>query len=137
MAHENRRGVRSWPAHAAAAGLGPLAATWPGIALAAEPTVLERFGPLGGSLAFSFVAGFVLGKIARKTVRTAAVVAGIAALGIFLLGRYGIDGSGAAQWVDAGSAWVGENVEGGGRYLASLLPSAGAAAVGGFLGFRK
>lgn len=125
------------PARAAAAGLTLLAAAWPALALAAEPTLLERFGPVGASLGLSFIAGFVIGKIARKTLRTAAIVAAITGLVVFFLGRYGIDGSGAEQWVDAGSAWVGDNVKEGGRYLASLLPAAGAAIAGGLLGFRK
>ncbi len=137
MGNLNPRTQHPLPARAAAAGLILLAAAWPALALAAEPTLLERFGPVGASLGLSFIAGFVIGKIARKTIRTAAIVAGITALVVVFLGRYGIDGSGAEQWVDAGSAWVGDNVEGGGRYLASLLPSAGAAIVGGLLGFRK
>lgn len=115
-----------------------LAMTWPLAVQAADAAGLaERFGPLAGSVALSFIAGFIIGRIARKTITTAAIVAAVAMLGIYLLGRFGVDGSNASQWVDAGSAWVGETVEGGGRYLASFLPSAGAAAVGGFLGFKR
>ena len=115
-----------------------LTLTWPLAGRAADSsTLIERFGPLAGSLVLSFIAGFIIGRIARKTITTAAIVAAVVMLGIYLLGRFGIDGSTASHWIDTGSAWVGETVEGGGRYLASLLPSAGAAAVGGLLGFRK
>jgi len=108
-----------------------------GIAAAADASVVERYWPIVATVGGSFIAGFLLGKLARRTLKTAAIVGGIALLAIFVLGRFGVDGSAAEQWVGASSEWIGTNVEGASRYVASLLPSATAAAVGGFLGFRR
>ena len=108
-----------------------------GVALAMDASVIERYWPIIVSVGGSFIAGFLIGRIARRTMKTAAIVAGIALLVIFVLGRFGVDGSTAEQWVSASSEWVSTNVEGAGRYAASLLPSATAATIGGFLGFGR
>jgi hypothetical protein len=65
------------------------------------------------------------------------IVAGIVPAGIGLLVSWGWDGSTVQSWVNSASAWVDESVEGAGRYLVSLLPSAAAAGAGGVLGFRR
>jgi uncharacterized membrane protein (Fun14 family) len=119
------------------AGLVACIAATHRVALAADASVVDRYWPLVLSLGGSFIAGFLLGRLARRTLKTAAIVGGIALLVIFVLGRFGVDGSAAEQWVGASSDWIGTNVEGASRYVASLLPSATAATIGGFLGFRR
>ena len=59
----------------------------------------------------------------------------LAIVGLFI--SWGWDGAVVQSWINSGSSWVGEHVEGAGRYLVSLLPSATAAGAGGFIGFRR
>jgi len=59
----------------------------------------------------------------------------LAVIGLFT--SWGWDGSTLQAWVNSATAWVGHSVEGAERYLISLLPSAGAAGAGGFLGFKR
>ena len=85
----------------------------------------------------SYLAGFFIGWGARKTLKITSIVTGIllALVGLFI--SWGWDGAFVQSWINGGSAWFGEQVEGSGRYLVSLLPSATAAGAGGFMGFRR
>lgn len=88
-------------------------------------------------LAGSYLAGFFIGWGARRTIKLTSIIAGIALAVIGLFVSWGWDGSMAQSWVNSATAWAGESAEGAGRYLISLLPSAGAAGAGGVLGFRR
>jgi uncharacterized membrane protein (Fun14 family) len=98
--------------------------------------LLDTYGPTLMALAPSFIGGFVIGLLARKALRTTLLLAGVALLGVYLAGRAGLDAGAVEAWVRSASSWAGENIEGAQRSLAALLPSAGAAGAGGFLGFR-
>jgi uncharacterized membrane protein (Fun14 family) len=97
----------------------------------------QSFGPILLSLLVSFVGGWVIGRTARRALATTMLVTGVILALLAVLGRLGVDGSIADQWVRSGSGWLGANIEGAGRYLATLLPAATAATAGGLLGFRK
>jgi uncharacterized membrane protein (Fun14 family) len=106
----------------------------------AEGTIASWFHSLSASvmtLAGSYLAGFFIGWGARRTIKLTSIIAGIALAVTGLFVSWGWDGSMLQSWVNSASAWVGESVEGAGRYLVSLLPSAGAAGAGGVLGFRR
>lgn len=105
-----------------------------------EGTIASWFHSLSASvmpLAGSYLVGFFIGWGARRTIKLTSIVAGIALAVTGLIVSWGWDGSAVQSWVNSASAWVGESVEGAGRYLVSLLPSAAAAGAGGVLGFRR
>jgi uncharacterized membrane protein (Fun14 family) len=85
----------------------------------------------------SYIAGYCVGWGARRAVKTTAIVAGVALALVGLLVHFGVDGSAVEHWISASAGWVGQQVEGAERYLLTLLPSAGAAGTGAFLGFRR
>jgi uncharacterized membrane protein (Fun14 family) len=89
------------------------------------------------SLLVSFAGGWLAGKAARRALGMTLVVTGVMLALLAVLGRLGVDGSSAEQWVRSGSAWLGTNIDGARRYLAALLPVATAATAGGVLGFRR
>ena len=89
------------------------------------------------TIAGSYLGGFFIGWGARRTIKLTSIITGAALAVIGLFVSWGWDGSTVQAWVNSASAWVGENVEGAGRYLVSLLPSATAAAAGGVLGFKR
>jgi uncharacterized membrane protein (Fun14 family) len=106
----------------------------------ATGTIASWFHSLSASvmpLAGSYLAGFFIGWGARRTIKLTSIIAGIALAVIGLFVSWGWDGSAVQLWVNSASAWVDESVEGAGRYLVSLLPSAAAAGAGGVLGFRR
>ena len=85
----------------------------------------------------SFFGGLLIGVGAKRAMRTTAIVAGIAIAVLALLGKFGIDSGALDEWIRSSSSWVGDHVEGAGRYLAAFLPAAGAALAGGVVGFRR
>jgi uncharacterized membrane protein (Fun14 family) len=85
----------------------------------------------------SYLAGFFIGWGARRTIRLTSIITGIALAVIGLFVSWGWDGTAVQSWVNSANAWVGESIEGVGRYLVSMLPSATAAGAGGVLGFRR
>jgi uncharacterized membrane protein (Fun14 family) len=85
----------------------------------------------------SYLGGYFIGWGARRTIKLTSIITGVALALIGLIVSWGWDGSTAQGWVNSVSAWVGDNVEGAGRYLVSLLPSATAATAGGVLGFKR
>ncbi|MCX7063436.1 MAG: hypothetical protein NT024_02470 [Proteobacteria bacterium] len=84
----------------------------------------------------SFIGGLLIGIGVKRALRTTMVVAGVAVVIVVILAKLGIVGESLDEMVRAGASWVGEDVKGAGRYLAAFLPAAGAAMVGGFVGFR-
>ncbi len=98
---------------------------------------LQAAAPGTMAVSGSYLGGFFIGWGARRTIKITSIVAGIvlAVIGLFI--SWGWDGSAAQSLVNSTTAWLGENVEGAGRYLVSLLPSATAAGAGGILGFKR
>ncbi len=85
----------------------------------------------------SFVGGLLIGVGAKRAMRTTAIVAGIAIAILALLAKFGVDSGSLDEWIRSSSSWIGDHVEGVGRYLAAFLPAAGAALAGGVVGFRR
>jgi hypothetical protein len=98
---------------------------------------LQALGPGTMALTGSFLGGYFIGWGARRTVKLTAMIAAAVAGFIGLTAYLGWDGSQLQQGVNAGVGWLGENIEGAGRYLVGLLPSASAAGAGGVLGYRR
>jgi uncharacterized membrane protein (Fun14 family) len=115
-------------------GGGAMAAGPPDNALAAW---LQGQAPAVMTIAGSYLGGFFIGWGARRTIKLTSIIAGIALALIGLFVSWGWDGSAVQSWVNSTSAWVGESIEGAGRDLIALLPSASAAGAGGVLGFRR
>ena len=85
----------------------------------------------------SYLAGFFIGWGARRAIRLTSIITGLAVAAVGLVVYLGWDASAVQSWLNATSSWAGENIESAGHYLVSLLPSAGAAGVGGVLGFKR
>jgi len=98
---------------------------------------LQGQAPAVMTISGSYLAGFFIGWGARRTIKLTSIITGIALAIIGLLVSWGWDGTAVQSWVNSANAWVGESVEGAGRYLVSMLPSATAAGAGGVLGFRR
>lgn len=98
---------------------------------------LQSQAPAVMTISGSYLAGFFIGWGARRTIRMTSIITGIALAIIGLLVSWGWDGTAVQSWVNSANAWVGESIEGAGRYLVSMLPSATAAGAGGVLGFRR
>jgi uncharacterized membrane protein (Fun14 family) len=92
---------------------------------------------LVGPLSPGFLAGFFLGRVARKALSKAMLIAGGAIVLVFLLGRFGVDTSTMESWLQAGSSWAGERLEGVKQYLAALAPTAAAVGVGFKVGLGR
>lgn len=99
--------------------------------------LLKTYGPTLLALAPSFIGGWLIGRIARRALRTTLVLTGLVLAAVYLAGRLGLDAGAVEAWVRSASSWAGDNIEGAGRSLVALLPAAGAAGAGGWLGFRK
>jgi uncharacterized membrane protein (Fun14 family) len=98
---------------------------------------LQTIAPGTMAITGSYLGGFFIGWGARRTIKITSIVAGIVLAAIGLFASWGWDDSAAQSWVNSVTAWVGQSVEGSGRYLVSLLPSATAAGAGGILGFKR
>ena len=98
---------------------------------------LQSLAPGALTVTGSYLAGFFIGWGARRTIKLTSIITGVALALVGMFVSWGWDGSTVQGWVNSASAWVGENVEGVGRYFASLLPSATAATAGGVLGFKR
>ena len=97
----------------------------------------QTYGPMIVSLLVSFAGGWLVGRTARRALGMTLLVTGVTLALLAVMGRLGVDGSIAEDWVRSASGWLGTNIEGARRYLAALLPAATAATAGGVLGFRK
>jgi hypothetical protein len=93
--------------------------------------------PLYGTIAASYAGGFLIGRLFRKVVKTAAIIAAIVLGGLALLNRAQVNTSKAREATEAGSTWVQNEAKQAKDYLFHLLPSGGAAAVGVFAGSRR
>ncbi len=89
------------------------------------------------ALSGSYLGGFFIGWGARRALKVTSVITGLAIAATGLLVWLGWDASSVQSWLNETSRWAGENIEGGRQYLVSFLPSAGAAGIGGVLGFRR
>jgi uncharacterized membrane protein (Fun14 family) len=98
---------------------------------------LQSHAPAVMTVSSSYLAGFFIGWGARRTIKLTSIISGIALAIIGLLVSWGWDGAAVQSWVNSTSAWLGESIEGAGRDLVALLPSATAAGAGGVLGFRR
>jgi uncharacterized membrane protein (Fun14 family) len=98
---------------------------------------LQSLTPGAMTLSGSYLGGFFIGWGARRALKLTSVITSlvIAATGIFVW--LGWDASSVQSWLSETSRWAGENIEQGRQYLSAFLPSAGAAGVGGVLGFRR
>jgi len=85
----------------------------------------------------SYLGGYFIGWLERRAIKITSIVAGILLSAIALFASRGWDVSTAQSWVNSSIAWIGESIEGAGRYLISLLLYASPAGVGGALGFRR
>lgn len=130
-----------------AAGLNPLKsftfllalsvtalATWSWFQQPAEP---HPPFPLYGTIAASYAGGFLIGRLFRKVVKTAAIVAAIVLGGLALLNRAHMDTTQAREAAQAGSSWVQHQASRAKDYLLHFLPSGGAAGIGVFAGSRR
>ena len=98
---------------------------------------LQGQAPAVMTVASSYLAGFFIGWGARRTIKLTSIITGAALAIIGVLVSWGWDGTVVQAWINSANAWVGESVEGAGRHLVSMLPSATAAGAGGVLGFRR
>ena len=98
--------------------------------------LLSQFGPQIAAMAPSFIVGFLVGKLAKKALKKALLIGGIGLAVLVALGMVSLDAETAKTWAQSGAGWLNENLKAASAYLAALLPSATAAAVGGALGFR-
>ena len=100
-------------------------------------SLLQSQAPAVMTVAGSYLAGFFIGWGARRTIKLTSIISGIVLAIIGLFVSWGWDGAELQSWVNSTSTWLGESIEGAGRDLVALLPSATAAGAGGVLGFRR
>lgn len=98
--------------------------------------LIARFGPQIAAVVPSFVLGYIAGRLAKKALVKALLIAGAAILVLAAVGVIGLDRPTLQGWLQSGSAWLHDNLDGPARYLAALLPSAVAATAGAAAGFR-
>ena len=89
------------------------------------------------SLVGSFLAGLIIGRIARRKLKHVLIAGGIVVVAISLLTKFGVIGPAADQWVQSSVGWVSDHLDKMQSYIAALLPSATAAGSGLYLGFRR
>ena len=97
---------------------------------------LKPYTPAVMSLAGSFLAGLVIGRIARRKLKHVLIAGGVGVVAVSLLTKFGVIGPAADQWVESTAGWVNDNMDKVQSYIAALLPSAAAAGSGLYLGFR-
>jgi uncharacterized membrane protein (Fun14 family) len=100
-------------------------------------TALQPYAPAIMSLAGSFLAGLMIGRIARRKLKHVLIAGGIVVVAVSLLTKFGVIGPAADQWVQSSVGWVSDNLDRAQGYIAALLPSAAAAGSGLYLGFRR
>lgn len=101
------------------------------------PAALQPYAPAVMSLAGSFLAGLIIGRIARRKLKHVLIAGGIVVVAVSLLTKFGVIGPAADQWVHSSVGWVSGQLDTMQSYIAALLPSATAAAGGLYLGFRR
>ena len=98
---------------------------------------LQPYAPAVTSLAGSFLAGLIIGRIARRKLKHVLIAGGVVVVAVSLLTKFGVIGPAADQWVQSSVGWVSEHLNKMQSYIAALLPSATAAGSGLYLGFRR
>jgi uncharacterized membrane protein (Fun14 family) len=98
---------------------------------------LQPYAPAITSLAGSFLAGLIIGRLARRKLKHVLIAGGIVVVAVSLLTKFGVIGPAADQWVHSSVGWVSEHLDKMQSYVAALLPSATAAGSGLYLGFRR
>jgi hypothetical protein len=93
--------------------------------------------PFYGTIAASYAAGFLIGRLLWRVVKTAAIVSAILLGGLVLLNRVHLDTSKAKEATEAGSAWVRSQASRAKHFLLHFLPSGGGAGVGAVAGARR
>jgi uncharacterized membrane protein (Fun14 family) len=93
--------------------------------------------PFYGTIAASYAGGFMIGRVFRKVVKTAAILAALLLGGLALLNYARVDTTKAKETVKAGSTWVQDQAGRAKDYLLRLLPSGAAAGAGVFVGARR
>lgn len=107
---------------------------------ASPPRGTSRGSSAAVSLGLSYIGGFLLGWCYRRFLKLSAVLTGgVLAVLMAIRGLGWFDGDMAAlqEPVREGAAWLGSQAAALDRYLTGLLPSAGAAGIGMFRGFRR
>jgi uncharacterized membrane protein (Fun14 family) len=79
----------------------------------------------------------MFGRVFRKVVKTAAILAALLLGGLALLNYARVDTTKAKEAVKAGSTWVQDQAGRAKDYLLRLLPSGAAAGAGVFVGARR
>lgn len=90
----------------------------------------------------SFLAGFIVMYLARRALKMAILVGGLAVAAAWGLHKLGVgvadvDAQAVEEHVKQGVEWTGKQAEVARSWLAGWVPSATSAGVGGFVGFRK
>ena len=93
--------------------------------------------PIYGAVAASYAGGFLIGRVFRRVLKIAAIIAAIVLGSLALLNRAHLDTSKAQQAVKASSTWLEENSARARDYLMHLLPSGVAGGAGVFFGGRR
>lgn len=97
---------------------------------------LKPYAPAAMSLTGSFIAGFLVGRVARRKLKPVLIAGVIVVVAISLLAKFGVIGPAADQWVHSTVGWVSEGLDKVNGYVAALLPSVAAASGGLYMGFR-
>ena len=98
---------------------------------------LQPYAPVAMSLAGSFLAGLIIGRIARRRLKYVLIAGGVMVIAVSLLAKFGVIGPAADQWVQSSLGWASNKMDKMQGYIAALLPSATAAGSGLYLGFRR
>lgn len=102
--------------------------------------LIDDGAPATFRLGASFLAGYFIAWALRTFVKTTLLVGGAAALGVLALQKTGainLDWAGVQQQIDQSLAWTRGQAEHFRQLATGYIPSAGAAAVGGFFGIRR
>ena len=93
--------------------------------------------PTYGTVAVSYAGGFLVGRLVRAVLRTAAIAVAIVLAGLAIVKCAHVDTGKAKQTVEAGSGWIREHADRISDDLLRLLPSGGAAGLGVLAGGRR
>lgn len=84
-----------------------------------------------------FIAGFLLGRFARKALGTALFIAAGVVLVALAVGYFAGDVSLVGDWLQTGSSWAGETLSGFTQTVAALLPPIAALGIGFKVGLGR
>jgi uncharacterized membrane protein (Fun14 family) len=87
-----------------------------------------------------FIAGFCVAYAFKKAIKVAAIVAGVVLIGMFVMARVGIidfDWSMMEEPLNRSVAWIRGEAGAMKDFILGYLPSAGSAAAGMIVGFRR